>query len=383
MTKPLRDPRRLARLLGWVLILAAWGVLLGFAVGGVYAYRIYADIKAPARSHLTAGTPAEALASTLYIWRYRPIWQSRSDCAVFDEQLEYVPKPATVQFRGPEFDTTIHVTPELVRAQPPAPSAAPLVVVTGDSYAFGWGVEDNQTFSYLLQHDYGYHTVNTAVPSYGTARELSRLRRLGLLKHIDALIIQFCDNDWDENERFLADPAHCGTWSDIRGDWAELQSYRQRPVTYFNVVGDIARFVRFHLQRTSVSQTLHKILTQRPLAFGQSPPRRAGLTGAKMAEDFVAVLDHFPELKDVPVLVTEMVPNDGYTGFTDTLRRLVKDRPNVIPVAIRYVPADYYRFDNHLTPRGQRTAAVQLAAALKRALAGRTASDAAAHHPGF
>ncbi|HVU34248.1 MAG TPA: hypothetical protein VHE61_12495 [Opitutaceae bacterium] len=383
MQKTQSNPRRAARAVVYISIIAVWGMLFGLIVAGTIAYGIYADIKSPGRSHWTSRTFAEPIAAYLCLWHYRPIWQARSDCCDFDDRLAYVPKPGVTRFRGPEFDTTIHITPRRLRAQLPAKPGAPLVVVAGDSYAFGWGEEDNETFSALLQSRYGYHTVNTAVPGYATPRELERLHRLGLLTHVDALIIQYCDNDAPENVEFLRNPADLGLANGARGEWTSLREYHQQPVTYFNVVVDIARYVRQWGHGVGRMRALLTMLGVRKGHRGPVDPRAPDASGARMARDFLAVLDRYPELQHVPVLVTQMSYYGHVPGFTDALRNLAKERPNIVPVAIRYSPSDYYRFDQHLTPAGHRRAAAALAATLKQVLAGRTSSTAAAAHPDY
>lgn len=382
MTSFLRDPRRLARAAGVAVILALWGVCGGFAVAGAAAYCVYADLKAPTTSFLTRGTPAEPIARTIYLRHFRRIWHTLPNCVEFDPRLVYIPRPVTVRYTGAEFDTTIRVTPRRVRQQPPARAGAPFVVVTGDSYTFGWGVEDNETYASILQRDYGYHTVNTGVPGYGAPRELLRLRRLGLLNHIDALIIEFCDKDAGENRAFLADPAHYPTPTEARRQWDELMATGYQDVTYLNVAADLARYMRIELRSRGLVRGWREIREERTPPFGtllrQHKPR-----GEQMAADFLAVLDQFPELKGRPILVTEMVPNNGYTGFTDALRRLAQDRPNIVPVTVNYRPGDYFRFDLHLTASGHRAAAAALAAALRQSIEPDKTTDASAYHPGY
>jgi hypothetical protein len=55
-----------------------------------------------------------------------------------------------------------------VRAQPPPVddlATRELVVVTGDSFAMGWGVNDAETFSAVLQERYHHRTTNAGVSS--------------------------------------------------------------------------------------------------------------------------------------------------------------------------------------------------------------------------
>ncbi|MBM3359699.1 MAG: SGNH/GDSL hydrolase family protein [Betaproteobacteria bacterium] len=73
----------------------------------------------------------------------------------------------------------------------------------GDSHAMGWGVDDHQTFAARLQALAGRPVHNLAVSSYGTARELGALERSDLLDAVDTVLVQYCDNDRDENLAFV------------------------------------------------------------------------------------------------------------------------------------------------------------------------------------
>src|SRR5262249_45820788 len=79
----------------------------------------------------------------------------------------------------------------------------PSIVVVGDSHAMGWGVGQSESFPKVLERDLQLRVLNAAISSYGTARELALLERLRL-PNFPVLIIQYCDNDFDEN-RLLVD----------------------------------------------------------------------------------------------------------------------------------------------------------------------------------
>jgi hypothetical protein len=57
----------------------------------------------------------------------------------------------------------------------------------------------------VLQERLGRPVYNLAVASYGTTRELMALEASGLLAKVDTVVIQYCDNDLEENLQF--DPA--------------------------------------------------------------------------------------------------------------------------------------------------------------------------------
>jgi hypothetical protein len=82
------------------------------------------------------------------------------------------------------------------------------VIVVGDSHAMGWGVSDSEIFTYHLSKE-GIASINLSVSSYGTVKELERIKDLRTnnpdeYRNISTVVIQYCDNDYGENLKFLS-----------------------------------------------------------------------------------------------------------------------------------------------------------------------------------
>jgi hypothetical protein len=75
------------------------------------------------------------------------------------------------------------------------------VVMLGDSIAYSAGVDDDRTFSALLEKRHpDLEVVNLAVGGYGTDQELIKLEREGLRYHPDVVILHFClFSDYTDN----------------------------------------------------------------------------------------------------------------------------------------------------------------------------------------
>lgn len=79
------------------------------------------------------------------------------------------------------------------------------IIILGDSFTFGHGVEDNETFSYYLcEYLYNgrknFEVVNAGVNGYGTWEELEWLKSEGYKYEPDLVITAFCgDNDALDN----------------------------------------------------------------------------------------------------------------------------------------------------------------------------------------
>ena len=133
---------------------------------------------------------------------FRNIWQTQNECVEFDNQLIFIPKIGKCFFNNPEFRTELNFTNEgrdngnnsLKKETKNS------IAVIGDSYAMGWGVNDNETFSANLERETGIKVYNLAVSGYATERSLLRLKKSNLIDKVKTIIIQYCYNDYGENE---------------------------------------------------------------------------------------------------------------------------------------------------------------------------------------
>lgn len=356
---------RARRWIGHVIIAAIWCALLSLLAFFGLGYAIFRDLEAPEQSRLVAGTRFKALAERVFDGAFCPLWQEDPACAQFDPALVYVPKPGVARFRGIEFDTPITTTPEGLRRQPglgEGSKAAP-VVITGDSYAMGWGVNDNETYSAILEQRFRNPTVNASVSSYGTARELTRLQRLGLLARAEILVIQYCPNDADENRAFLRPHDRRAGRPDPAEAWAMIQA---RPtdatadVAYGRVLAALT-----HVLKNSFEQ---RSFWRRGAEFVRgnvSPPASDAIRRPGLADDFLAVLDRFPELAAKPIIVIELKPFHEASNFLSNLARRVGARRNIRVLPLALERDDFYRFDAHLRARGHEKVAAQIDDAIR------------------
>lgn len=136
-----------------------------------------------------------------YIYvRERPTIQFEAACAQYDRNVGYTLKPGSCTFGGREFMNRYDVNSQGMRDSEKA-MLHPEVVVAGDSFAMGWGVNQGETFAKQLEKKTGLKVLNTAVSSYGTAREMMIIHRIPS-DRLKYLIIQYCGNDLDENREF-------------------------------------------------------------------------------------------------------------------------------------------------------------------------------------
>lgn len=300
------------------------------------------------------------------IWRgavqdYYLLWERRivqflPECARYDEELTYTLRPGGCRFQGREFSVNLRVNHLAFRATEEAIDS-PTVIVSGDSYAMGWGVAEEQTFASLVEQRTGLRTLNAGMPSFGTARELLALRRVNLSR-TRYLIIQYCDNDFRENLEFVK-----------RGGQLAILTRTE----YDSLVADHLRLTTYypgkHLRR------LLPIFRDRWLPRDEATAASARRDHQRQAEAFLQVLQTSPvPLEDLHVIAFELVPrarNDS--SFVAQLREQV-GRGNYPPwiremtlldVSPHLSEADYFFYDDHINAPGHAKVATLLAQAIE------------------
>lgn len=77
------------------------------------------------------------------------------------------------------------------------------IVVLGDSYGMGMGVDDGEEFPAVMARELGdaYRVINTSTPGWGLTQQIRRFYELGQLYRPRTIILQFCANDPADNLR--------------------------------------------------------------------------------------------------------------------------------------------------------------------------------------
>lgn len=132
------------------------------------------------------------------------IIQFNPECAAYDSELFYtLKKNSECNFKNHEFDTHYKINSAGLRDDEES-LKKPKIIVLGDSYAMGWGVNQNETFAQAVEEKTGLRTLNAGISSYGTAREFLMLQKQDL-SNLKYLVIQYCPNDHGENRAFISD----------------------------------------------------------------------------------------------------------------------------------------------------------------------------------
>jgi len=329
--------------LKYTLLLAPTVLLVGLLAIVWLAAGIVAVLRDPATVS-EAPSVVATLARSVY-FSTRVNWHQTPDCLEFDRDLLYRPRAGACRFDNAEFSTTIRMDAMGARstaaAAPAAPGATPKprLVIVGDSHAMGWGVEDDETFASVLARDYGYPTINLGVPSYGTTRELLKLERDVVLAPDDILLIQYCNNDLNENRRYLR-LGSIGPYDQEAFD--KLAAARPIATAPLPVAGHLIRKLWQELQALA----------------GRRQSRTEA--GADPSTAFLAVLAKFPAQVDRRVIVLAL-EEPGVRTHLEREPLADAGLPLIVPVVAR---EDYYELDDHMRPRGHRTVAAAIDAAV-------------------
>ncbi len=144
----------------------------------------------------------KSIQKKIYFEGYRNIWQYNNNCTSYDKNLLYRPKSGECEFNNPEFKTKLKFD-NFKRINVESNKEISLndyILVLGDSVAMGWGVNDDETFSHYLEKKLDKKVLNLAVSSYGTVREIKRLKMSPYYEESKDIIIQYHPNDLGENK---------------------------------------------------------------------------------------------------------------------------------------------------------------------------------------
>lgn len=173
-------PSSRARSLWFRLVAIAIGFLLALAFGEL-AYRF---VRLPGLSPVTH--PDYVLHDAELGWSYRPNARHRHVTPEFDVEV----MTNRDGYRGWEWPSEL-----------PGTSQRRRVLVLGDSFAFGWGVSWEHTFTARLALAHPEWDIrNAAVAGYGADQQLLVLKRLAPRFRPEVVVCVFCDNDlWESS----------------------------------------------------------------------------------------------------------------------------------------------------------------------------------------
>ncbi len=262
------------------------------------------------------------------------------DCSEYDEQVSYRLKPGQCQHRSWEFDVTIKAN-SLGFPDDEASLSAPEIIVLGDSYTAGWGVEPHQAFPALLENMTGKKVLAAAAPSYATGRELLLLDRIDL-SGVKTIIIQYSENDAFENLVVYRDgkvnPLRITEYGTISHSNLRRDAYMKSRYT----PGKYIKLVRFAFSQPKAPR----------------PPDQESQVKHLLGIIDKSIVVQMDGVKIIIASINQEPVSD--TAFYQTLRKFLSDesapkhyaRISAIKTRDYLVKDDYFILDDHLRPSG-------------------------------
>src|SRR5262245_15543584 len=303
--------------------------------------------------------PDAATALSMVGWA-KAAYSGRADsflaqCARYDARVTYLLRPGRCRFANVEFDTEINVNSFGLRDDEESLNA-PEVIVLCDSHAMGYAVEDQEAFPQELEQLLGRKVLNAGVSSFGTARELMLLRLLDTTA-ARTIVIQYCDNDLDENQRLLQQGV-----LPISSESEYQRLVVQGSANYLNLLGPGLSVMRS--------------------AIGWIVPGKKGGKGDEIqAEAFVDVLARSTTLlQGRHIVILELTHlsrmNNHFINMVQSRSRDLGLDLTFVDVSTVLTPQDYLVLDSHMRPPGHK----KVAALLARLIGGRTEAPGAAYN---
>jgi lysophospholipase L1-like esterase len=125
----------------------------------------------------------------------------------YDPVLGWVHQPGQAGiFETPQFRTSVRINERGLRDRSHSYSrqnGGQRVLVLGDSFAWGYGVEESDRFSQRLEKSMDVEVINAGVSGYSTDQELLWYENEGIKYETDLVILQLAGNDVGDNDQQL------------------------------------------------------------------------------------------------------------------------------------------------------------------------------------
>jgi len=288
----------------------------------------------------------------IYLHRCRDYIMYDHERGRWDKDVFYTLKPGEFEYSNMEFSTQYSVNSMGFRDDEKS-LEYPEVIFLGDSHTMGWGVEEKESWPYLMENKLGMLGLNTGIASYGTAREYLTFKKIKS-DSCKLLFLQYCPNDARENISFWENGNELKVSPDSKFNqevvWNNL--YRKYyPLKYIHSVfyyfGEKIKMGR----KTSVSYT----------PIGGVPP--------KEVEAFFKFIKKIRTEYDGPIYLFNIGMGVTKPGVTRQFQKWLLENPilnvHIFPASEYLEKEDYLPLDTHLTVEGNRKLAEGLLGFLK------------------
>lgn len=293
----------------------------------------------------------------LYAHNYGQVIQIVPECSQYDSAFYYnlIPNNSCT-FSNVEFANKFSANSRGFRDDDSS-LVKPEIICLGDSYMMGWGVDQDQSVPARLEQLTGKRTLNAAMSSFGTPRELMRYRTLDT-SAVQYLVIQYCTNDNEENKAYLDNNRVLKISSQASYDSLRFKNEWNKkyfPGKYFVLAS-----------KYQAKETLKSLMGKPPSNIGMP------IEYPRDAKMFLDILKDFPlNFRKTKVLVFEGIDVDHRNNdFKNAVEALLKepaylsyfgDAVRVVDVASLLYPDDFYILDGHFRAVAHEKVAKELA----------------------
>jgi len=145
----------------------------------------------------------------LRVMHFSPMYVSpeRDRFWKYDSLLGWAHEPGQEgRFETPQFHTVVRINDKGLRDRSHSyerQNGIKRILVLGDSFAWGYGVEESERFSQLLEKSMGVEVINAGVSGYSTDQEWLWYRSEGIKYEADLVILVVAGNDVGDNDQQL------------------------------------------------------------------------------------------------------------------------------------------------------------------------------------
>jgi len=145
----------------------------------------------------------------LRLMGFKPLYVSpeRDRFWKYDSLLGWAHEPGQKGiFETPQFHIVVRINEKGLRDRPHSyerQNDIGRILVLGDSFAWGYGVEESERFSQLLEKSLDVEVINAGVSGYSTDQELLWYKNEGIKYETDLVILVLAGNDVGDNDQQL------------------------------------------------------------------------------------------------------------------------------------------------------------------------------------
>ena len=297
---------------------------------------------------------------------------------MWDRGLTYTLEPGSdVRRANREFDVRIRTNSLGVRDDE-ASLTAPEVIVLGDSFAMGFGVEQDESFPQQVEKMTGMRVLNAGIESYGTAREVLLAQRMET-SNVKFLVVQYCPNDLPENASFLLGHGRPETLDREAFD-STLDAYLEARHYY---PGKYLRFLASQAGRPAIDSFSPVELEEKNRAHAEAFLYALSRVAGRLHDANIIVVDLVDKQASYRLGLEPDYRSDLFRAELARLSRKTQYRESIRKMAIPDTGSvvdegDRFILDGHLNARGHRKVAELVTAAIRTLQAERQDAHAGA-----